>query len=111
MSPTQAMAPQARIESLQELKTYLQKLFADTLQFNKDSGHDVMFVVDGKVKQVMAKLQQTTGDEGWDGDSTFWVYRNDALNVSIGLSAAPGCVLVLASVASLHRAALEPYGG
>lgn len=101
----------ARIESLQELKIYLQDLFACPLKFSNNTGHDVMFVVDGKVKQVMAALQQKTGQQGWDGDSTFWVYRNDALNLNIGLSAAPGCVLVLASVASLHRAALKPYGG
>lgn len=69
-----------------------------------------MFTVAGKAKPVMSALQEKTGKDGWGGESRFWFYRNDALNVSIGLSSVPGCVMVIASIASLHHEALKPYG-
>ena len=99
-----------RIESLDELDAYLRDLFGPDIQPSGTNGYQVMFTVDGKVKPVMSLLQEKTGKDGWDGESRFWFYRNDALNVSIGLSSVPGCVLVIASIATLHHEALKPYG-
>lgn len=104
------MTNRQRIESLDDLNAYLLNLFGPEIKPSEMNHYEVMFTVDGKVKKVMADLQEKTGKDGWRGESTFWCYSNDALNVSIGLSSAPGCVLVLASVASLHHEALKPYG-
>lgn len=99
-----------RIESLDELNAYLRDLFGPDIQPSGTNGYQVMFTVDGKLKTVMAALQEKTGKEGWDGESRFWSYRNDALNVSIGLSPVTGRVMAIASIASLHHEALKPYG-
>ena len=104
------MTVRQRIESLDELNVYLRDLFGPDIQPSGTNGYQAMFTVDGKAKTVMAALQEKTGKDGWGGESRFWAYRNDALNVSIGLSSVSGCVLVIASVASLHHEALKPSG-
>jgi len=100
-----------RIETLDDLTAYLHELFGPGITPSVMNHYEVMFTVDGKVRKVMAALQEKTGRDGWDGEASFWFYRNEALNVGIGLASAPGCVLVNASIHSLHREALKPYGG
>jgi len=104
------MKDRQRIESLDDLNAYLYDLFGPNIEPSGANGYGVMFMVDGKLKTLMAALQEKTGKEGWDGESRFWSYRNDPLNVSIGLSPVTGRVMVIANVASLHLEALKPYG-
>jgi len=104
------MTTTRRIETLDDLTSYLHGLFGPDIVPSVMNHYEVMFTVDGKVRKVMAALQENTGREGWDGDTSFWFYRNDALNVGIGLASAPGCVMVMATIDSLHREALRPYG-
>jgi len=104
------MTNKRRVESLEGLKAYLNDLFGAEIGFSEPNHYHVMFTVDGKVKKVMATLQEKTGEDGWRGEASSWYYGNEALNINVGLSSAPGCVLVIASVASLHYEALKPYG-
>ncbi len=98
-----------RVETLEDLKAWLIDLFGAEISPTEPNHYQVMFTVDGKVKKVMAALQEKTGEDGWAGEASYWYYGNNSLNLNMCLSSAPGCVLVIASVASLHYEALKPF--
>lgn len=100
-----------RVNTLEELRRYLVALFEEHITAEPSSSYDIMFIVDGKIKPRLAQLQAKTGKEGWDGEARSYHYINEALNVSIGISSAPGGVIVIACLDDKHREALIPYGG
>jgi hypothetical protein len=99
-----------RVKSLEDLHAYLNELFGVNLLLDSTNGYDFMFTVPGKLSQVVRLLQQKTGTTNWDGEASNWFYRDEARDILLGLSSSPGCVMVLASIASLHREALKKYG-
>jgi len=104
------MIKPSRVESLEELHAYLNELFGVALLLDSTNGYEFMFTVPGKLSQVVKLLQEKTGQERWDGEASNWFYRDEARDILLGLSSAPGCVMVLASITSLHREALKKYG-
>lgn len=105
------MEQPTRIATFDELRRYLTALFEEDITAEPSTSYDIMFMVDGKIKPRLAQLQAKTGTEGWSGESRFYHYTNEALNVTIGISSAPGGVIVIACLSDKHREALIPYGG
>lgn len=104
------MTKSGRVESLEELHAYLNELFGVALLLDSASGYDFMFTVPGKLSQVVKLLQEKTGQDHWVGEASNWFYRDERRGVLLGLSSAPGCVMVLASITALHSEALRKYG-
>lgn len=105
------MESYSSVKTLDDLKAYLVRLFGTPMEFSEMSDCQVMSFFEGKIKTVLAMLQEKTGREGWTGEASFYHYGNDALDINIGIGSVPGGVLVIASIDSRYRETLRPYGG
>ncbi len=102
--------PSEPIRSLSDLKAFVVSLVGHPLEFSDTNKCKTMTTVEGKVKTLLPLLKSKTGAEGWTRESRHYTYVNDSIDVSISISSAPGCVLLLAHISSLHRQNLAKLG-
>ena len=102
-----------RLETIDDLTAHLETLFAQIgltpEQVSPIGGHGLMFLVPGKVKPVLEGLKPHTHPDCWDGEPSFWGYRNEDENFLLTLKSAPRSVLCMATVMSLHKQYLEQF--
>ena len=104
-----------RIETIDDLIPRLEEFFLkidvmlDREKISDMGNYGVMFGVPGKIKPLVQSLKTHTESDSWDGESVFWVYKNDKENWRLAFASAPHIVLCIGSVISLYDKHIDEF--
>lgn len=98
------------VRTLEELHAYLNRVFGVELLLDSTDGFSFTFTVPGKFSEVLRLLAVEMSMANWTYDEESGFCHDSTHGVDLCLQEAPGCVMVLATIAALYRETLTRYG-